>query len=250
MAVEPYHRGTSAIHAWHPSCKLLGMGTLLLVGNAMSQWPYTLPVLGVVLGLVRLSRVPCHFFLRRSLYPGFLILAYTLAAPFTLGRDTLVRVHGLSLYAEGVNWALLTLGRFILSWLSVLTVLGTTPLPHILAVLGRLGLSPWLLDAIVLTLRYLQDFRDGAQRMRTAMRLRGDRQQVRHRIPWIGSLLIRSYEQAERIHQAMRLRGYRLGLSPPTLPPPTAADYWGAGGAIALGLGLLLTAKMYPVLGF
>ncbi|NJK33574.1 MAG: cobalt ECF transporter T component CbiQ [Oscillatoriales cyanobacterium SM2_2_1] len=247
-----YCRGTSPIHYWHPTCKLLGIGTLLLASAAMTQWTWTLCFSGIALGIARLSQLPGHYFRRRARYPGLFIFAIVITAPLSMGRHTLFQWQQIHLYAEGLSWAILIASRFGTLLLFTLTLLGTTPLPHLLAALRSLGLSPWLLDLFLLTIRYLQDLNDCVQAMKTAMRLRGGGRQIhlRHWAALAGSLLIRSYEKSERIDRAMRLRGYQAGLLYETLPPPQTADYWGAGATALLGLGLLLAAKVYPILGF
>lgn len=247
-----YYQGTSPIHCWHPTCKLLGIGTLLLGSAAMTQWTWTLCFSGVALGIARLSQLPGHYFRRRARYPGLFILAVVITAPLSMGRHSLLQWQHIHLYAEGLSWAILVASRFGSLLLFMLTLLGTTPLPHLLAALRALGLSPWLLDLFLLTIRYLQDLIDCIRAMQIAMRLRGGGRQInlRHWAALTGSLLIRSYEQSERIYRAMRLRGYQAGLLYETLPQPQTADYWGTGAAALLGLGLLLAAKMYPILGF
>ena len=58
-----------------------------------------------------------------------------------------------------------------------------------------------------------------------------------------GNLLIRSYEQSERVYKAMRLRGYGYGVK---RPKPSLADQpsplsWGlAGGVLAAAVGLVV----------
>ncbi|NET14522.1 MAG: cobalt ECF transporter T component CbiQ, partial [Okeania sp. SIO1H6] len=76
------------------------------------------------------------------------------------------------------------------------------------------GISPIITDILLLSYRYIFEISNQLSMMLKATRLRGFQ---RNKFSWrnlsvyaalTGSLLVRSYQQAERVYQAMLLRGY------------------------------------------
>jgi cobalt/nickel transport system permease protein len=112
-----------------------------------------------------------------------------------------------------------------------------------------LGLPAILADMLLLSYRYLFEIAGNLAQMQRSMRLRGFQsrghrwlvpnwQDLNRLASLAGTLFIRSYEQAERIYQAMRLRGYGTQTRPiaPTHRAKTQSNpVWsGVGLAIAL----------------
>jgi cobalt/nickel transport system permease protein len=85
----------------------------------------------------------------------------------------------------------------------------------------RLGAPGFFIDLLALTYRYIFLLTDQTMRLKRAAIARG------YRPRWlpqavivgrmVGSLFVRSYEQAERVYGAMLLRGYS-GLMPTSRP--------------------------------
>jgi cobalt/nickel transport system permease protein len=80
--------------------------------------------------------------------------------------------------------------------------------------LRRCGIPHVLVDMGMLTGRYINVTSSEYRQMRIAMTLRGGRGRAGTRgfltapVSLAGSLLVRGFERAERVHQAMILRGY------------------------------------------
>ena len=101
-------------------------------------------------------------------------------------------------------------------------MLGTTPFITTIQAIRQLGLSGVIADMLILSYRYIyQIFVDFSQ-MQQAMQLRGYTTKKQSNRKYhisifrhisvlaavTASLLLRSYEQSERVYAAMRLRGY------------------------------------------
>ena len=77
-----------------------------------------------------------------------------------------------------------------------------------------MGLPSILADMTLLSYGYIFEIGGDLQQMQTAMRLRGfrlsgyDRRGLNQMAAMAGTMLIRSYEQSERVYHAMILRGY------------------------------------------
>ncbi|MFZ9737103.1 MAG: cobalt ECF transporter T component CbiQ [Prochlorothrix sp.] len=223
-----YVRGTSPIHRWAVRAKVLSL-LVLIFAIALIQHLVLIPwILAAVLLLYSCSQLPLAYLLRRLPYPGLFIVAMVGLLPWVSGETILWQWQGLSLRLEGLQSALLVMGRFLAIVTTSFILLGTTPFLDLVQALRSWGLPPLLADMTLLTYRYLYDIANQLATMQQAMQLRGyglhregiRRQGLRRQWEWLvslfGSLLLRSYEQSQRVYHAMRLRGY--GQLTPTPP--------------------------------
>jgi len=70
-----------------------------------------------------------------------------------------------------------------------------------------------------MTFRYISVLLEEVYSMRTAYKLRsgkGKNLRIKHMGSFVGQLLLRGFDRAERIHAAMRCRGYSLGRVQPS----------------------------------
>lgn len=239
--------GQSAIHQWAARPKLVSL-LALMFAISMVRHLVLLPwVLFVVGGLYCWSQLPLTYLGRRLPYPGLFIIAMVGLLPWISGETVIWEWSILALRLEGLQMAVLIGGRFLAILTTGFILLGTTPFLTLLETLRSFGLPPLLTDMALLTYRYLFDVANQLAAMRQAMNLRGygqSRQTIRRRWGWLaalmGSLLLRSYEQSQRVYQAMRLRGY--GQNAPRLRKMTSqskAPRW----AWPTGLTLLAAAS-------
>ncbi len=248
LHLDVYSHQYSWMHRWEPRCKLIGLMGLIVAFAFVRDLRLLVPMLGVTGGLFALSRLPLTVLIHRLRYPGFFLLGVVFLLPFFAGETVIWQWGGLSLYQEGCLAVVLIAVRFFSILTIALILVASTPFLTLLKALRSLGLSPILTDMVLLTYRYLYDMTENLTTMRTAMRLRGgDRARARFLLPdWralqqtatlAGTLLIRSYEQSERVYKAMRLRGY--GLAP---RQPSWQDWRTikASNVLALGLSLIV----------
>lgn len=249
LEFDLYRDRRSWIHAWEPRCKVLGLfGLIFAFAFVQSLW-LLVPMGIVTLTLYGLSQLPVSFWLQRLRYPGLFLLGIVALLPFFAGQTVLWQWGWLTVYQEGCAAVILIAARFLCIVTIALILIGSTPLLTLLKALRSLGLSPILTDMTLLTYRYLADIGENFTTMRTAMRLRGsDRatrrgfmgtwQQLTQVANLTGTLLIRSYEQSERVYKAMRLRGYGLQ----SRPHQQEAQPSQRASAFALGLCWLVAA--------
>lgn len=220
LDLDLYLQRRSPIHAWEPRCKLIGFMVLIFAFAFVQQLELLPAMLLVTASLYGLSRLPLSFLSQRLRYPGLFLLGIVGVLPFVSGQTALWQWEMLTIYQEGSLSVLLIATRFFSILTIALILVGTTPFLSLLKALRSLGLSPILTDMTLLTYRYLYDVMDNLATMQTAMRLRGVSHQwlepgwrgvwsrLKHLVSLAGTLLVRSYEQSERIYKAMRLRGY------------------------------------------
>jgi cobalt/nickel transport system permease protein len=217
LELDEYAHLKSWIHQWEPRYKLIGLMALIFAFATVENL-YLIPFMLGVTGMVyALSQLPLSFWLTRIRYPGYLLLGVVALLPFVSGQTVLWSWGIFSLRQEGINAVVLIASRF----LSILTIglilFGTTPFLTTVRTMRSLGLPVILADMLLLSYRYLFEIAGSLSQMRRSMRLRGFQSQKNRGLSWrtlvrlaslAGTLFVRSYEQAEQIYKAMRLRGY------------------------------------------
>jgi cobalt/nickel transport system permease protein len=248
--LDEYAYLDSPLHRWEPRFKLIGLLVLIFAFAFIKDLRLVPVVLAIAATLYLLSRMPLSFLLSRLRYPGFFLLGVILLLPFFSGETVIWRWGVLTLRQEGVLAMLLVVGRFLAIITTALILMGTTPFLTTVKTMRSLGLSSLIADMMLLTYRYLYDIAANLSTMQQAMRLRGfgtsdrkkrlpfmpDLRELRLLASLAGTLLVRSYEQSERIYKAMRLRGYgseKFKVHPvyagPTSSPATLKTWSGIG---------------------
>jgi cobalt/nickel transport system permease protein len=254
---DQYAHLSSPIHRWQPRLKLVGLAALIFAFAAVTDLRLILPMLGLTGLLYALSNLPGSFLVNRLRYPGYFLLGIVLLLPFLSGQTILWQWGWLTVRQEGLLAAVLITSRFLCIMTLTIVLLGTTPFLTTIKAMRSLGLPAILTDMTLLTYRYLYDIAEMLATMQQAMRLRGfrshadanrpfrwqgwGRQDLQQFATLTGTLLIRSYEQSERVYKAMRLRGYGASRSVDLRPTRTAGggitwDQVGLVAALAIAL--------------
>lgn len=212
--LDKYAHLRSSLHRWDPRYKLVGLITLMFAFSFVQDLRLLPAMLAVTSGLYAASRMPLAFLLTRLRTPGVFVIVVAILWPFISGTTVIARIGPLSLRQEGT----LAMGLIVVKFISILTIslvlFGTAPFLTTIKALRALGLPPILGDMTLLAYRYLYEIGNDLKTMERAMGLRGFRAQ------WLssralgvlaslaGTMLVRSYEQSERVYKAMILRGY------------------------------------------
>lgn len=158
----------------------------------------------------RAARVRARFLIvRLAVVTPFLLAALLL--PFVASGPR-ITVLGMSLAVEGLWGGFGMASRALLGAGASLLLVATTEVPDLLRGLERLRVPPLLTQIASFMIRYLEVVAGEVSRQRRAMTARG----FDPRWLWqlgpiasgLGVLFIRSYERGERIHDAMRARGF------------------------------------------
>ena len=194
--------------------KLLALLVFLVVVSTAPIRNLTVAAaLGVVIFLVTLSA-------------GLPVFAVILRAGFVLPVTGML---------AAVTWlsgdpprAVAVLTKSYVSALAVLVLIGSTPMPRLLAGMERLGVPRLLLTTAHFLYRYLFVIGDQARRMDLAAQCRGGPGLRRRFAAAAGTLAVlfgRSYARAESIHRSMMARGFDGTIRLSRAPQPVAADY-------------------------
>jgi cobalt/nickel transport system permease protein len=226
-----YRPGSSVVHRLPPQVKIVAaVAAVLAVVATPREAFWGFGAHAVVLLLVwQAAGIPLRWLARRAVIElPFVVLAVLL--PFAAGAPR-VDVLGLSLSVAGLyaGWNILVKGT--LGVLVSLTLAATTSLADMIAGLQRLRVPPLVITVITLMLRYLNVIAGEAARMRVARLSRGGDARLLAQIgaaaSGVGSLFVRSYERGERVHLAMRSRGWN-GSLPTARGAAGIAQWFGA----------------------
>lgn len=133
--------------------------------------------------------------------------------------------------------------RTLLCVAAVLILVAVTPFSELTGQLRRLRVPGILISLFEMTYRYISTLLEEASSMFIAYRLRSRTKkglEMRHMGFFVGQLLIRSFDRAERVYNAMKCRGYSLRNSYAARRPMAGADYL----LLALTCGLPLLFRL------
>ena len=210
-ALEQLADGKTVLHRLHPMAKLLGcIGYLVclifLPGGSLGRMAAFCfyPIIVLALG-----EVPFGMVFRRCLIVLPFCLLMSLGNLIT--QRQVVLLLGPIPVTAGLISSLGILVRAILTVAAVLTLIAVMPFPKLTGALGRLHVPGTLIALLEMTYRYVGVLMGEAGHMSDAYHLRAPNRKglkMRHMGPFVGSLLLRSFDRAERIYGAMRCRGY------------------------------------------
>jgi cobalt/nickel transport system permease protein len=213
-SLEQLSAGKTIIHQLHPMCKFIT--TLVFIVTVLSFGRHDLgrlmPFIFFPAILAALSETPFTLILKRvlivmpfCLFIGISNLLLEGGTAFTLGN-----LH----VSYGILSFLVIIYRAFLCVSAVLLLVAATPFMELTRVMRQLKIPEVFVVMFEMTYRYIGVLLDEAASMRIAYILRGGSKSIdiRHAGSFIGCLLLRSFDRAERIYSAMKCRGYPSGL--------------------------------------
>ena len=174
---------------------------------------------------------------------GFVIVLVVML-PLTVPGPVWASLGPVVLTAPGVDRAILILLRVNLAALTILTLCAGLEPVRLGHAAARMGVSQKLVHLFLFTARWVASIRDEARRLHEAMRARGfragtSRHGFRTLAHFVGQLLVRAFERGERVDEAMRCRAFAGRFALVAEERITRLDVVFA-GAVALGLLTLL----------
>ena len=239
FALDKYANLDSLIHSWHPRYKIIGISLLIFTFAFIKDISLLPAILGIAIIFYYISKLPLSFLVSRLHLPGFFLLGIIFLLPFLRGENVIWEWSFLQLRQEGTLLVLVIVCRFLSIFTLGLVMLGTTPFMTTIQAMRELGLSGVIGDMLILTYRYIYQIFVDFSHIQQAMQLRGYTTKKQSNRKYhisifrhisvlaavTASLLLRSYEQSERVYAAMRLRGYG-DLTTSIVKPNTIDDKW------------------------
>lgn len=195
-----------------------------------------------------MGRVPIGWLLRKLAFVLPIALVIALPNPW-LDREVVARWGGLEVTGGWLSLCSIVL-RAMLAAAAALLLVAVTGFPALCHALGRLGMPQALVVQLLFLYRYLAVLAEEALRMTLARELRGGGRplSMRQTGPLLGTLLLRTWARAERIHLAMCSRGFDGRMPSPSASRLAWRDGAWMGGWLAL-FALLRTQDLVHALG-
>ena len=204
--------GHSLVHRLAPQAKLVGLVTFVVTVAVTPR--HAVAVFGIDAAVLAAVLLCSGIGVRTAAVRVLVVATFLLAALFVpfVAHGTKVDVFGVSLSVEGL-WAAFNIAiKAVLGAGAAVILSATTPLPELLAALGRLRVPAVFVAIVASMIRYVDLLADQLARMRTAMvaRCHDPRWlwQLRPIASSLGVVFVRSYERGERVHLAMASRGF------------------------------------------
>jgi len=210
--IDEYAYLNSPLHHWDPRVKLAGMGVLIFAFSFVKSLWLLPSMLLVSAVLYYFSALPLRLLLKSFKIPGLFILMLALILPLFYGQNVLIHWGFLAVKKEGCLQLLIITVKFISIIVVGIILFGSTAFQMNVKAMRALGLPPILTDMVLFTYRYFFEFEAMLKTMETAVGLRGFQKNklsgIKTYAHLAGTMLVRSYEQSERVYKAMVLRGY------------------------------------------
>lgn len=256
-ALDDMAMGHSFVHRRHPLAKLLATVAFIVAVISFDRYEIgnLIPFLFYPLLLAILSDIPAAPVIRRVLMVEPFILALGIFSPI-FDRQP-VAVGSLVMTAGWLTFFSI-LVKCSLTVAAVVLLVASTGMERLAAALRMLHVPKIFVLQLLLTYRYISLLAEEAGRLMRAYALRTPGHKGVAPAAWgslAGGLLLRSFDRAQRVYQAMCLRGFTGEYHVGRLKRPDAADgfyllawliFFGAArfGNLPVLLGNLLTGVL------
>jgi len=245
-SLEQLAAGRTMVHRLHPLAKLLSTAVFILCVVSFDRYAFVrlAPFVFYPAVVAALADIPWRMIVSRVLVALPFVLFAGLSNAL-LDRGTMFEAAGIAVSYGWVSFFTILLRTF-LCVAAVLILIAVTPFAELTAQLRRFHVPVLLVQVLEITYRYLGVLLDEAAAMTTAYRLRGGGPRgvrMAHMGSFVGRLLLRSIDQAERVYHAMQCRGYPSRFTARDTRPLTVRD----GAALTVTAGLCLLFRLVDV---
>jgi len=211
---EPFAEGDSLIHRLDPRGRILVAALFAVLVAAAATYATAIGGLALAAFCLALARLPLKKVLTRLLVVNGFIFFLWAVLPFTHPGETLWRLGPLAASREGLLLTGLITLKSNAIILALMALVATMPVITLGQALQQLRLPGKLCHLLLFTYRYLHVFELEYQRLVQAMKIRGFQPKTnlhtyRSYAYLAAMLLVRSYDRAERVFQAMLCRGFQ-----------------------------------------
>jgi len=212
-ALENLSIKQTAVHRLHPAAKLLSAFVFIVLVASFGRYDFVrlTPYLFYPFIMMALAELPYRLLLSRVL----------IALPFCLfaGISNVIfdRAAAFTIFNVTVSFGVLSLATILLKMylcvMAALLLAATTPLTELTAQLRRLHVPSIFVMVFETIFRFIGVLLEEVYSMTIAYKLRSGGKnalEMRHMGTFVGQLLLRGFDRAERVHAAMRCRGFSL----------------------------------------
>lgn len=210
---EPFSAGVSLAHRLDPRGKIVVASLFAVLMAVSKNYGATLAGLALALIWLALARLPLKKVAARLLVVNSFIFFLWIVLPLTYPGDAVVHVGPLTATRQGLIFTGLITLKSNAIIIGLIALLATVPIVTLGQAMHGLRLPDKLCHLLLFTYRYLYVFEQEYRRLVQAMKIRGFQPRTnlhtyRSYAYLAAMLLVRSYDRAERVFQAMLCRGF------------------------------------------
>lgn len=214
MISEDFAGKDSLVHRVDPRVRLVVVGFFALMVAASRDLAAAATALALSCCLITMARLWGRTLLKRVLLANGFILFLWVLLPFSTPGVAVAGLGPATVTREGLFLALLIALKGNAVILALIGLVATMPAVTMGHALHKLKVSPKLCHLLLFVVRYIHVIEQEYLRLRRAMKTRAFRPRTnlhtyRSYGHLLGMLFVRSWDRAERVHQAMRCRGFR-----------------------------------------
>ena len=225
MIEEPFAEGTTPLHRMDAAAKIIAAIVFVLPTATTDSFLVAAGFGVLALALATVARLPFTRVIKRLLLVNTFTLFLLLTLPLTYGGEQTVLFSLIPVSIEGTRLALLITVKTNTILLAIIALLNTSHVAALGYGLEKLKCPLRLCYLILFAYRYIFVIEQEYRRLLRAARMRCFTPSTSiHTYRTFGYLfgmtLVKSWEQAHRVHQAMILRGFSgrfIPLSPPSM---------------------------------
>ena len=246
MMDERFARGNSLLHRRDPKVKVIVAAAFITVAAISNSFAVVTLALTLAFLLLFVARLEPLQVGKRLLAANTFTLFLWLTLPLTYGGEELTRLGPFTLSVEGIRLATLISLKTNCIVLSLITLLGTSRIASLGHALEGLHVSRRLCFLLLFSYRYIFVIHQEYGKLTRAAAMRcfvpaTTLHTYRTYGYLFGMTLVRSWNRAIRVHQAMLLRGFNGHLI------PLEQQAIGRNDIIFLVLGLSMTAAIATI---
>ncbi len=203
----------TVIHRIDPRCKIIFAVLVSFAVAVSDNYIVLIPVMIFSVVSAFAAGLRIVVVLKRLLIINLFICLIWLSLPFTAKGQVIYTVIGFNVTYQGVMKSLLITLKCNSIMLTLIVFISTISTTEIGQALSKLKFNTKLTMFIFFTYRYLGVIHLEYKRLQSAAKIRGFRpgtnlHSYKTYSYLIGNLIVRSWERAERVHQAMLCRGF------------------------------------------
>ena len=215
--IEELSNGDSFIKRLDPRIKIVVVFLFSVVTAVSSRLPVLMWALSLSLLIVLTAKVSARELIRRLIPVNMLILFLWLFLPITFAGQPLFYLGPLPVTQEGVMYATQISVKSNAIMLMLIALVASTPIFTMGHAMHELKIPNKIVHLFFFTYRYIHVMHREYDRLANSMKIRGFRPKTNlHTYKtfayMVGMLLVRSFDRAQRVHNAMLCRGFKGNL--------------------------------------
>jgi cobalt/nickel transport system permease protein len=210
---EPFADGASVVHRLDPRGKLVVAALFAILIATAATYATALAGLALALLCLALARLPLRKVMVRLLVVNSFIFFLWVVLPLTYPGDPVWGFGPLAATRQGLVFTGLITLKSNAIIIALIALVATVPVVTVGQALHQMRFPDKLAHLLLFTYRYIYVFEQEYRRLVQAMKIRGFRPRTNlHTYRSYGylaaMLLVRSFDRAERVFQAMLCRGF------------------------------------------